>query len=106
MKAGSPEAEAAERVLLKETERPKFLPSQIVAKVREAGYPAFNMYDHTKLSEQLDARNPGKGYGVQVANAWYWYEGWLEKVLEKMAEGWVRPAKAKDGGAAEELEFY
>jgi hypothetical protein len=81
-------------VLLKETERPKFLPSQIVAKVQEAGHAALNMYDHTKLSGQLDARNPGKGYGVQVANAGYWYEGWLEKVLEKMAEGWVRPAKA------------
>ncbi|MGO4339954.1 DUF3644 domain-containing protein [Labrys sp. KB_33_2] len=94
IKAGSPEAEAAERVLLKEVERPKFLPSQIVSKVREAGFPAFNMYDHTKLSEQLDARSLGKGYGVQVANAWYWYEGWLEKVLEKLNEGWARPPKA------------
>lgn len=94
VKAGSPEAEAVERVLIKETERPKFLPSQIVTKVREAGFGAFNMYDHSKLSAQLDARNPGKGYGVQVANSWYWYEGWLEKVLEKIAEGWVRPAKA------------
>jgi hypothetical protein len=95
IKAGSPEADAVERVLLKETERPKFLPSQIVAKVREAGYHLFNMHDHTKLAEQLDARNPAKGYGVKVANTWYWYEGWLQKVLEKMAEGWVRPAKGQ-----------
>lgn len=94
VKAGSPEAEAVERVLLKETERPKYLPSQIVSKVQGSGFPAFNMYDHTQLAKQLDARNPGKGYGVQVATAWYWYESWLEKVLEKLAEGWARPAKA------------
>lgn len=58
-----------------------------------AGHAAFNMYDHTKLSQQLDARNLGKGYGVKVANTWYWYENWLEKVLEKLGEGWTRPQK-------------
>ena len=93
IKPGSPEAEAVERVLLKEVERPKYLPSHIVEKAKAAGFPAFNMHDHTKLSEQLDARNPAKGYGVSVAKAWYWYESWLEKVLEKLNEGWVRPPK-------------
>ncbi|WP_373301721.1 DUF3644 domain-containing protein, partial [Camelimonas fluminis] len=93
IKPGSPEAEAVERVLLKEIERPKFLPSEIVAKVQAAGHAGFNMYDHTKLSQQLDARNAGKGYGVKVANTWYWYENWLEKVLEKINEGWTRPPK-------------
>lgn len=93
IKPGSPEAEAVERVLLKEVERPKYLPSHIVEKAKAAGFPAFNMHDHTKLSEQLDARNPAKGYGVSVAKAWYWYENWLEKVLEKLNEGWVRPPK-------------
>lgn len=91
VRPGSPEAQAVERVLLKEVERQKYLPSQIVAKVREAGYPNFNMYDHTKLAQQLDARTPAKGYGVLVANTWYWYEGWFEKVIEKLAEGWTRP---------------
>lgn len=91
IKPGSPEAEAAERVLLKEVEKPKFRAKLIVHKVREAGYPAFNMYDHTLLSKQLDARNPGKGYGVNVAGTWFWYDAWLEKVIEKLAEGWKRP---------------
>jgi hypothetical protein len=49
------------------------------------------MYDHTKLAQQLEARTPAKGYGVSIANAWYWYEGWFEKVIEKLAEGWTRP---------------
>ncbi len=36
---------------------------------RNAGYPNFNMYDHAKLVQLLEARSPGKGYGVSVANA-------------------------------------
>lgn len=91
VKPGSPEAEAVERVLLKEVERPKFRPSEIVDKVKAAGYPTFNMHDHTLIARQLDARNPGKGLGVMVANTWYWYAHWCEKIIEKLAEGWTRP---------------
>ena len=29
-----------------------------------------------------DAKNPGKGYGVEVAGYWYWYENWLKKCIE------------------------
>lgn len=90
VRPGSPEAEAVERVLLKEVERPKFRPSKIVAKVKAVGYPAFSMHDHTLLARQLDARNPGNGFGVTIAGTWYWYEHWYEKVLEKLVEGWSR----------------
>jgi len=90
VKPGSPEAEAVERILLKEVERPKFRPSEIVKKVKDAGYPAFNMRDHTLIVDHLDARNPGKGFGVAVANTWYWYAHWYEEVIQKLAEGWKR----------------
>lgn len=90
IKPGSPEAEAVERVLLKEVERPKLLPSEIVAKVKASGHPSFNMHDHTLLAKQLDARKVDKGYGVQVAKTWYWYENWLDKITEKLAQGWTR----------------
>jgi hypothetical protein len=39
VKPGSPEAEAVERVLLKEVERPKLLPSEVVAKVKPPVIP-------------------------------------------------------------------
>lgn len=91
VKADSPEAKAVERVLLKEVERPKYTPSQIVKKAKEAGHASFNMHDHTILVRQLEARNQHKGFGVQVANSWYWYENWYEKVVEKLSEGWKRP---------------
>jgi hypothetical protein len=87
IKPGSPEAEAVERALLKEVERPKFLPSEIVAKVIAAGHAALGQYDHTLLVRQLDARRAGKGYGIMVAKTWYWFE----KVMEKLTEGWTRP---------------
>jgi hypothetical protein len=90
VKAGTPEAKNVERVLLKETERPKYLPSEIVSKAKGAGIVAFEIYDHTQLVKQLDARNVGKGYGVFVAGKWYWYDSWFEKVLEKLNEGWTR----------------
>jgi len=90
IKPGTAEAEAVERVLLKEVERQKYLPSQIVDKVKKADYPAFNMRDHTLIAKQLDARKPAKGYGVMVAKTWYWYENWLTKVLEVLGEGWAR----------------
>jgi hypothetical protein len=93
VKAGSEEAEAVERVLLKEVERAKYLPSEVVAKIKASGYSTFNMRDHTLLAKQLDARKSGKGYGVQVAKTWYWYDCWIEKVIEKLAEGWSRPPK-------------
>lgn len=90
IKPGSPEAGAVERVLLKEVERPKYRPSEIVTKVKAAGHPAFNMHDHTLLARQLDARNPAKGYGITIAKTWYWYEHWTDKIIEKLVEGWVR----------------
>ena len=91
IKPGSPEAEAVERVLLKEVERQKYLPSEIVTKVKSAGYRAFNMYEHLLLTRQLNARQPSRGYGVMVAKTWYWYENWYETVIQKLAEGWASP---------------
>jgi hypothetical protein len=90
VKAGTPAAENVERVLLKDTERPKYRPTEIVAKAKAAGFAQFAIFDHTQLVNQLDARRPGKGYGVEVAGQWYWYDGWFEKVMEKLNEGWTR----------------
>ncbi|SPH22464.1 hypothetical protein ASD8599_03207 [Ascidiaceihabitans donghaensis] len=90
VKAGTPEAENVERVLLKDTERPKFRPTEIVAKANAAGFPQFAIFDHTQLVNQLNARSPGKGYGVEIAGQWYWYDAWFEKVMEKLNEGWTR----------------
>ena len=69
-----------QQAYLKEVERPKHLPGQIVKLMQKEGYPGFNMYNHTQLWTQSDAKNPGKGFGVMVANIWCWYDRWVNEV--------------------------
>lgn len=83
VKSDSPLAKGLnkEYELIKEVEKPKYLPNQIVNKMQQKGYKNFSMYTHTQLWKKLDAKNPSKGYGTMVANGcWYWYENWLEIV--------------------------
>ncbi|MBW1681030.1 MAG: DUF3644 domain-containing protein [Deltaproteobacteria bacterium] len=71
----------AEYTVIKETEKPKYLPSQIVELMRKEGFPKFSMHYHTQLWKQLDAKKPGKGYGTKVAGKyWHWYERWVAEV--------------------------
>lgn len=72
--------------VIKETERPKHLPSGIVALMKKEGYPYFTMHEHTKLWKSLDAKNPSKGFGVAVQKAWYWYDSWVEQVRNHCRE--------------------
>ena len=74
-----------QQVLLKETERPKHRPGQIVKLMNEEGYTRFKMHHHTQLWQKLDAKNAGKGYGVLVAQTWYWYDRWVDEVRKHCA---------------------
>ena len=76
--------------VIKETERPKVLPSQIVNKMKVEGYPNFKMHHHTDLWQALDGKNPSKGFGVAVAKTWYWYEPWIEVVRNHCNENRLR----------------
>lgn len=72
--------------VIRETERPKSLPSQIVAKIKADGFQKFGMSQHTDFWKSCDAKNPTKGHGVQVAKTWYWYDSWLTVVRKHCAE--------------------
>lgn len=76
----------------KEVERQKYLPSHVVALMNEEGYVGFNIHHHTVLWQELDAKQPTKGYGVQVEGAWYWYESWVQVARVHCEEnaGWYR----------------
>lgn len=78
--------------LIRDREKPKLLPSEIVKRMQEAGFRNFTMHSHTALWKELDAKNPAKGYGVKVAKSWYWYELWLRKVEEYCAQNRERYA--------------
>ena len=74
--------EKYQQVVFKEVERNKHLPTAIIEKMNEEGYPNFKMHNHTDLWKKLDAKNLGKGYGIQIAKQWYWYDRWIEEVSE------------------------
>lgn len=69
-------------VVVKETERPKCLPSHILELMHAKGFVHFNMHDHIILWQSKDAKNPALGYGVTVGGTWYWYDKWLTVVEE------------------------
>lgn len=67
----------------KEVERPKFLPKEVVAEVRKQGFPKFRIQpEHRDFWKTEDGKNPAKGYGVDVAGTWYWYQSWMDRCLQ------------------------
>ena len=67
----------AQYTVIKETERKKYLPGEIVKILQGEGFSRFSMHAHTMLWKGLDAKTPGKRLGTEVAKTWYWYEPWL-----------------------------
>ncbi|WP_315744155.1 MULTISPECIES: DUF3644 domain-containing protein [unclassified Bradyrhizobium] len=97
-------SEVAEKfnIALKEVEKKKYLPSEIVAKIKAEGWNRFTMDGHTRLWKKLDAKNPAKGYGaIAVGKTWCWYETWLNRVREECEQhpGTYRIVVAADVGA-------
>jgi len=48
--------------------------------MKAEGFPCFTMRSHTLLWKDLDGKNPAKGFGVDVAGSWYWYDRWIDVV--------------------------
>jgi hypothetical protein len=66
----------------KEVERPKFLPGQVVAQMKQSGFPRFGFHQHADFWKSEDAKKTGKGWGVMVGTTWYWYQRWVDHVRE------------------------
>lgn len=83
IKSDSPFADTVnkEYALIKETEKPKYLASQIVKIMKDEGFSKFNVTHHTRFWQGSDAKNSSKGLGSIIAGKqWYWYEKWVEEV--------------------------
>jgi len=48
--------------------------------MKKKGFIKFGMHQHTSLWKQSEAKNPAKGFGVTIANTWYWYDNWIKEV--------------------------
>src|SRR4051794_38078171 len=80
-------ADEISRILLKEVEKTKYKPSQIVTAMRKEGYKRFTMQSHTELWKSMCARDTKKGYGVEILGGqWCWYETWLNCVRKHCQE--------------------
>ncbi len=83
-----PKSEAAKQIdkeywVKKEVERPKFRPTDVVDAVQKAGFKRFRINpEHVDMWRSADAKNPAKGYGVEVQGAWYWYQNWIDRCIE------------------------
>lgn len=89
VKSDSPLAQAVnkEYCVIKETEKEKYLPKQIVDLMKTEGFVRFSVHHHTQLWQALDAKNPAKGYGTIVAGkVWHWYECWVHEVRKHCHE--------------------
>ncbi|NQE61977.1 DUF3644 domain-containing protein [Caulobacter sp. RHG1] len=75
-------------VLVKESERKKHKPKDIVDIMRTEGHRQFNLHAHTLLWQAADAKNPIHKFGVELRPGdWWWYDKWLEHVRVQLADG-------------------
>lgn len=75
-----------EYVMIKEKEKPKYLPSRIIKEMNNLGYKKFTMNRHVQLWKRLDAKNPSKNFGIKIESTWYWYEDWYNFIKKYCEE--------------------
>lgn len=68
-----------------ETEKPKFLATQVIQKVKDAGIKDFGMYQHIQFWKKHDGKNPRKGFGTMVVKTWYWYQNWVDYIIRELS---------------------
>ena len=78
----SEEAEHVSRILLKEVDRTRYTATQVVELMQGKGFPDFGIGDHTRLWQELDAKDPAKGLGREgdYRGSWVWFEPWIKRV--------------------------
>jgi len=93
-----PKSELAKNIskeywIKEETEKPKYSATQVIRKVRAAGFKDFGMHQHTVFWKEQDGKNPSRGFGVMVVKTWYWYENWIAYVIDNQEKtsGGVSP---------------
>lgn len=74
--------------LIKETEKKKYIPSQIVEQMNDLGYKHFNMHHFVSLWSSIGREKlKNQGYCTLVAGKqWMWYESWVSKVEDHCKE--------------------
>lgn len=77
----SEEAKALQ-VLLKEVDKKRYTPSNVVTMMQGEGFPKFGMTQHSELWKSLGAKDAAKGFGKKgmYKGTWEWFEPWIDRV--------------------------
>ena len=91
IKKGSEEAEKinADHVLIKEREKKKLLPGEIVQMMKDKGFARINMHHFVQCWKSKNARKDNT-YGVWVAKTWYWYETFIPVIEQYCVDNALR----------------
>lgn len=77
------EEEVKNIVMIKESEKKKYLPTQIVKIMKDEGYVKFSIKIHTDLWQNGGNSLKKPMYGSLIAGKqWYWYETWVNYVRD------------------------
>ncbi len=69
--------------VIKDKEKPKYRPKDVVAEVNKAGFTKYRIQpEHLQMWKEEDAKNHSKGFGVDIQGTWYWYENWIKHCIE------------------------
>lgn len=81
----SAEGQEVARVLVKESERKKYKPKDVIELMRREGHPNFNQYAHQLLWKAADAKNSAHKFGVELRPGdWWWYDKWVDHVRTQL----------------------
>ena len=69
-----------EYIVVKDREKQKYSAGDIWKIMQKEGYKNFKQYQHTKLWQSQKAKDPSRGFGVEIVRTWYWYDLWLSFV--------------------------
>jgi hypothetical protein len=92
----NPESELAKNIskeywVKQETEKPKLSATQVIERVREAGFFQFGMHQHTLFWRKHGAKNPSKGFGTMVVKSWCWYAHWPSFIIGELTKEAEQP---------------
>jgi hypothetical protein len=93
--------EAGTKAFIKEVDKVKYRPAQIVNMMQAEGYLGFQTKHHTRLWQDLDARDEKLGYGTPLfdgAGYWGWHQKWVDRVREHCKENEAVYGKPQPAG--------
>lgn len=83
----SAEGQEIASVLVKESERKKYKPKDVVEQMQREGHRNFKIYDHQLLWQAAEAKNPAHKFGVELRPGdWWWYDKWMDYVRARLAQ--------------------